>query len=148
MSLEFSSLLERSCPRAVPELSWSLWETATRHARRLESLRNQCVCASRVILLGCPGGSDGKESPACSAGEREFDPWAWKIPWRRKWQSTPASLPGEFHGQRSLAGYSPWGRKESDTTERLTLSLSSFHQSVLDLKGAGSNVPLKPGCCF
>ena len=33
-------------------------------------------------------------------------------------------LPGEFHGQRSLAGYSPWGRKESDKTERLTLSLS------------------------
>ena len=38
----------------------------------------------------------------------------------RKWQPTPASLPGEFHGQRSLVGYSPWGRKESDTTVRLT----------------------------
>ena len=34
---------------------------------------------------------------------------------------TPVFLPGKFHGQRSLAGYSPWGRKESDTTERLTL---------------------------
>ena len=40
-----------------------------------------------------------------------------KIPWRRTWQPTPAFLPGEFHGQRSLAGYSPWGRKESDMTE-------------------------------
>ena len=39
--------------------------------------------------------------------------------WRRKWQSTPALLPGKSHGQRSLIGYSPWGRKESDTTERL-----------------------------
>ena len=38
-------------------------------------------------------------------------------PWRRKWQRTPVFLPGEFHGQRSLAGYSPWGHKESDTTE-------------------------------
>ena len=38
-------------------------------------------------------------------------------PWRRKGQPTPVSLPGEFHGQRSLAGYSPWGRKELDTTE-------------------------------
>ena len=38
---------------------------------------------------------------------------------RRKWQPTPVFLPGEFHGQRSLVGYSPWGRKESDTTERL-----------------------------
>ena len=46
----------------------------------------------------------------------------WKDPWRRKWQPTPVFLPGEFHGQRSLAGYSPWGRKESDTTEQLTLS--------------------------
>ena len=44
--------------------------------------------------------------------------------WRRKWQPTPVSLPGEFHGQRSLEGSSPWGRKESDTTEWLTLSLS------------------------
>ena len=48
-----------------------------------------------------------------------FDPWVGKIPWRRKWQSTPVLLPGKSHGQRSLVGYSPWGRKESDTTERL-----------------------------
>ena len=39
--------------------------------------------------------------------------------WRRKWQPTPVFLPGEFHGQRSLVGYSPWGRKESDTTKQL-----------------------------
>ena len=43
-----------------------------------------------------------------------------KIPWRRAWKSTPVFLPGEFHGQRSLAGYSPWGCIELDTTERLT----------------------------
>ena len=40
-----------------------------------------------------------------------------KIPWRREWQPTPVFLPGESHGQRSLVGYSPWGCKESDTTE-------------------------------
>ena len=40
-----------------------------------------------------------------------------KIPWRREWQPTPVFLPGESHGQRSLEGYGPWGRKESDTTE-------------------------------
>ena len=45
-----------------------------------------------------------------------------KIPWRRKWQPTPVFLLGESHGQRSLAGYSPWGRKELDRTERPTLS--------------------------
>ena len=40
-----------------------------------------------------------------------------KSPWSRKWQPTPVFLPGEFHGQRSMAGYSPWDHKESDTTE-------------------------------
>ena len=40
-----------------------------------------------------------------------------KIPWRRKWQPTPVPLPGKFHGQRGLVGYSSWGSKESDTTE-------------------------------
>ena len=45
-----------------------------------------------------------------------------KIPWKREWQFTPVFLPGEFHGQRSLAGYSPQGHKELDSTERLTLN--------------------------
>ena len=49
-----------------------------------------------------------------------FDPCVRKFPWRREWQPTPAFLPGELHGQRSLTGYSPWGCKESDTTEGLT----------------------------
>ena len=48
-----------------------------------------------------------------------FDPWVGKIPWRRKWQSTPIWLPGKSHEQRSLVGYSPWGLKELNTTERL-----------------------------
>ena len=46
--------------------------------------------------------------------------WVRKIPWRRAWQPTPVLLPGESHGQRRLAGYSPWGHKESDTTRLLT----------------------------
>ena len=49
-------------------------------------------------------------------------PWVGKIPWRRKWLPTPVFLPGEFHGQRSLVGCSPWDNKELDTTEQLTLS--------------------------
>ena len=52
-----------------------------------------------------------------------FNAWVGKIPWRREWQPTPVFLPREFHGQRSLAGYSPWGRKESGMIEQLTLSL-------------------------
>ena len=46
-----------------------------------------------------------------------FDPWVRKMPWNRKWQLTSVFLPGKSHGQKSLAGYSPWGHKESDMTE-------------------------------
>ena len=54
----------------------------------------------------------------CRSDRRHrFDPWVRKIPWRRARQPTPAFLPGESHGQRSLVGYSPWGCKESDMTE-------------------------------
>ena len=48
-----------------------------------------------------------------------FDPWFGKISWRRKWKPTLVFLPGKSHRQWSLVGYSPWGHKESDTTERL-----------------------------
>ena len=63
----------------------------------------------------------GKESVCqCRRHKRcRFDPWIRKIPWRRKWQPTPVFLPGKFHGQRSLAGYSPWSHKESDMAEQL-----------------------------
>ena len=59
-----------------------------------------------------------------------FDPWVGKIPWRRKWRPTPVLLPGKFHAQKSLVGYSPWGCKESDTTEPFyftSLILSIIH---------------------
>ena len=46
-----------------------------------------------------------------------FSPWVGKIPWKMTWQPTPVFLPGKFHGHRSLAGYSPWGHKELDTTK-------------------------------
>ena len=59
--------------------------------------------------------------------ETRFDPWVVKIPWRRKWQPIPVFSPGESHGQRSLEGYSPQGRKESNMTERLHFtSLQAF----------------------
>ena len=63
-------------------------------------------------------------NPPASAGDMRcrFDPQVRKIPWRRAWQPTPVFLPGESHGQRSLAGYSPWGRKQSDMTEGLNSS--------------------------
>jgi len=57
--------------------------------------------------LDFPGGSDGKVSVYNEGDRPRFDPWVGKIPWRRKWQSTPVLLPGKSHGQRSLVGYSP-----------------------------------------
>ena len=66
---------------------------------------------------GFLGGSDGKES-ACNAGDLCLIPGSGKFPWRRAWLPTSVFLPGEFHGQRNLLGYSPWRRKELDMTER------------------------------
>ena len=71
------------------------------------------------VFKGFPGGSEGKES-ACQWRRPRFNPW------RRKWQPTEIFLPGEFHGQRDLMDYSPWGRKELGRTEWLTLSLSKY----------------------
>ena len=72
------------------------------------------------VAGGFPGGSDGK-SVCLQCGRPGFNLWVRKIPWRRKWQPTPVLLPGKFHGWRNLVDYSPWGRKESDTTEWLPL---------------------------
>ena len=79
---------------------------------------------------GFPAGTVGKESTCqCRRQKRQgFDSWVGKIPWRRKWQSTPVFLPGKFSGQRNLMGYSPWGRKES----------KEWTGSPVFLKGAGS----------
>ena len=65
--------------------------------------------------MGFPGGPAVKNS--LQHRRPGFDPWVRKIPWRRKWQPTPVFLPGESHGQRSLAGCCPRGHKESDKTE-------------------------------
>ena len=63
-----------------------------------------------------------KDPPASAGSSRlRFDAWTKKIRWRRKWQPAAVFLPGESHGQTSLAGYSPWGQKEVDTTEQLSM---------------------------
>ena len=70
-------------------------------------------------VLGLPWWLSGKES-ACHRRRLGFNLWVGKIPWRRKWQPSSVILPGKSHGQRNLAGYSPRGHKELDTTEQLT----------------------------
>ena len=77
------------------------------------------VWAFQVVLVV-------KDLPANAGDIRdEFDPWVGKIPWRRAWQPTAVFLPGEFHVQKSLVDYSPWGHKELDTNERLSSSMDS-----------------------
>ena len=55
--------------------------------------------------------------------------------WSDLWQPTPVFLPGESYGQKSLAGYSPWGHKESDTTEQLNSIVSRLSTSLLSISG-------------
>ena len=93
-----------------------------------------------LVDWGFSGGSDGKES---TCRRPRFDPWVRKIPWRREWQPTPVFLPGKSHGQRSLASYRPWGHKESDMTEGLTLSLLTFIRPIQSEGSESTNVILR-----
>ena len=86
----------------------------------LRTLHDQCLPSSsstslRFLLM--PFRCVTRASLVAQCRRPGVDPWVRKIPWRRKWQPTPVLLPGEFHGLRSLVGYSPWGRKESDMTD-------------------------------
>ena len=77
---------------------------------------------SKSMFINIKFGTSGKE-PACQCRRHKrhgFDPWVGKIPWSRKGQPSLVFLPGKSHEQRSPAGYSLWGHKESDMTERLS----------------------------
>ena len=70
---------------------------------------------------------------AGDTGEVGSIPRLERFPWRRKWQPTPLFLPGKSHGQRNLVGYSLWGRKESDLTERLNTHPPQYTQKEENL---------------
>ena len=73
-----------------------------------------------------------------------FDPWVGKIPGRRERLPTPGFWPGEFRGQRSLAGYTPWGRKQSCKTDQLSLLL--FKTSRNAVKPADVHFQIRTSC--
>ena len=80
--------------------------------------------------VGFPWWLNGKQS-ACQCRRHRFDPWVEEIPWRRKWQHTPVFLPGKYHGQRSLVGYSPWGCKRvghdlASNQQQFTLDINNI----------------------
>ena len=105
--------------------------------------------------LGFLGGSDGKES-VFDAGDLGSVPRSGRFPWRRAWKPTPIFLPGESHGQRRLAGCSPWGHKESDTTKQLTymhtelgmhlLGVPSLPQKGNSAMKPRDSIPWKAAC--
>jgi len=94
---------------------------------------------------GFCGGSMVKNPPAMQEMQERhgFSLWVWKILWRRKWQPKPVLFPGESHGQRSLAGYSPNGHKESDTNEATEHSCTYF-KGVHPIPEMKSKVPSPP----
>ena len=94
-----------------------------------------------------PSGAAGKES-TCQWRRCGFSPWVGKIPWSRKWLLTPVFLSGKSHGQRSLVGAHPWGRKELDTAKCIhthphTLSLSLSHGLIVI-----NHLDQIPGTCW
>ena len=88
-----------------------------------------------VPVGGFPRGLDSKES-ACNVRDLSSIPGSGRCPWERKWQPSPVFLPGQFHGQRSLVIYSPWGRRVgyNGVTNRHTLSLPLQPNVVVFIK--------------
>ena len=116
-------------PASVPAWAWLWVRVRLRACFRSHLYAFLCTCLrvrAHVLVSVCFGTWDLQ-------ADRE-------APWRRQWQPTPALLPGKSHGWRCLVGCSPWGREESDTTERLL-----FHFS-LSCIGEGNGNPLQCSC--
>ena len=108
----------------------SLRKEARKSLRSIGLRYPHYIYGSSIALLVLPRWLRGK-NPSAKQGTQTGS-LGQKIPWMRKWQPTPALLPGKCHGERSLEGYSPWGHKESDVTEWLT--------HVLHVSGQGTNL--------
>ena len=105
---EPSHVAPQKCKGALPaNLPVPARRSRWRAIRTLRSVGTECMVPT---FLGLPRWLSGKDF-ACQCRRCRFDLWVAKIPWRRRWQPTPVSLPGKSHGQRRLAGYSPWGHK-------------------------------------
>ena len=100
------------------------------------------VEALTYVHMGFPVSASGKGS-ACQFRRHVrcgFDPWVRKIPWMKAWQHMPVFLPGKFHDERSLAGYSPWDHKELVMTERLNTHVhmeTQLYGTVSNGRGIG-----------
>ena len=108
------------------------------------AVRHRCIYG---FSTGLPRWLSGKESNR-QCRRRRFNPWVRKISWRRKWLPTPVFLPGKSHGQRSLAGYSPWGHKRvrhdwaTEQQQAVSKCVWCMSESVTEWPGSHSQVHL------
>ena len=112
---------------------WFPWERgrAKRGSSVMLGLKGKCYFSLGLIdRKGLPRWLSGKESTCQCRRCRKLvsDPWVRKIPWRKKWQPTPVFLPEKL--QRSLVGYSPWGRKEYVSTHTHTDIHTHMHNLI------------------
>ena len=131
------------CGRAANSPSWLPGiSKRVRFCNPLKGQRPQIPQATHVLIgrtLERAQTVKKKKKKICLQCRRSaFDPWVWKIPWRREWVPNPVFLPGESNGQRSLTGCSPRGCKGSDTTEQLTPSFRKEQYIYLKLPGPRS----------
>ena len=125
----------------------SSWKRSNGFIQKISNWNGRLMPPHRTILLELEFrwlllvAQTVKRLPAIQ--ETRFDPWVGKIPWKRQWQPTPVLLPRKSHGWRSLVGYSPWGREQSDTTERLWLSLYYWKVREWSQTLPGSHHPQK-----
>ena len=144
-ALGWEDPLEKEMAIHSSTIAWKIpW---TEEPGRLQSMGSQRIGHNWVISFHLPWWLIGKES-TCQCRRCGFDHWVGKILWRKKWQPTPVFLPAKFHGQRSLAGYSPWGNKESDTTERLNMLVGcAYRVQYLYFLPVRWCQPLCASCC-
>ena len=107
---------------SIKSMVWQCWEIGYKQS----SWSNICLCSQYILRI------------LKTMGVRFLT--VIQGSWRRQWHPTPVLIPGKSHGRRSLVGCSPWGREESDTTERL-----HFHVSLLCI-GEGNGNPLQCSC--
>ena len=111
-SFRFSIIPSKEIPGLIFRMDWlDLLAVQGTHIIKHNFLPLKIEFVTYVFGMKC--GTSGKEL-ACQYRKHErsrFDLWVRKIPWRRAWQPTPVFLPGNFHGQKSLAGYNPWGHR-------------------------------------
>ena len=126
---------EDSSPSRSPVRSWLKQcfmepNKATQPHRRLQNEPYISLMTTTSIWFGASLVAQVVKNLPVWRGRPGFNPWVGKIPLEKRMATTPVFLPGEFHGQRSPTGYSPWGHRELSKTEQLTFSLSLFRNSL------------------